>query len=144
MNADDLLRHYEKTADSPDAVGRMRRFVLELAVRGKLVPQEASDEPAQHLLARIATERARKVAAGELRLSKAREIDPPEQPFELPESWVWAALGHVFMYDAGAKCEPSALDPKLWLLELEDVEKDTGRLVARLRVCERESQSTKS
>ncbi len=144
MNADELMLHYERVADSPHAVGRLRTFVLELAVRGKLVPQDASDESAQRLLARMATERARKVAAGQLRLGKAQEIDAPECPFELPESWAWAALGNVFVYDAGAKCEPTALDPKLWLVELEDVEKDTGRLLARLRVCDRESQSTKS
>lgn len=144
MNAEELLRHYDKVADSPDAVGRMRRFVLELAVRGKLVPQDPTDEPARDLLARMATERARGVAAGEFRPSKAQEVDASNPPFELPESWVWAALGRVFVYDAGAKCDPSALDPQLLLVELEDVEKDTGRLRTRLRVRDRESQSTKS
>ena len=46
MNADRLLEHYERIADAPDAVGRLRRFVLDLAVRGKLVPQDPADEPA--------------------------------------------------------------------------------------------------
>ena len=57
MNAERLLAHYEKIADAPDAIARLRRFVLDLAVRGKLVPQEADDEPASELLKRIARER---------------------------------------------------------------------------------------
>ena len=46
MNADRLLAHYERIADAPDAVPRLRRFVLDLAVRGKLVEQDPNDEPA--------------------------------------------------------------------------------------------------
>ena len=49
-----------------------------------------------------------------------------------------------FLYDAGTKREPTVLDQKQWLLELADIEKDTGRLLVRTRVCERESRSTKS
>ena len=65
-------------------------------------------------------------------------------PFKVPASWEWAAIGDVFLYDAGTKREPTVLDQKQWLLELEDIEKDTGRLLVRTRVCERESRSTKS
>ena len=46
MNADRLLAHYEEIADAPEAIPRLRRFILELAVRGKLVPQDSNDEPA--------------------------------------------------------------------------------------------------
>jgi type I restriction enzyme S subunit len=59
MNADRLLAHYEKIADAPDAIARLRRFILDLAVRGKLVPQDANDEPASELLKRIAKVKAR-------------------------------------------------------------------------------------
>jgi len=58
MNADRLLAHYERIADAPDAVARLRRFVLDLAVRGKLVPQDPGDEPAAELLKRITAEEA--------------------------------------------------------------------------------------
>ena len=57
MNAERLLKHYEKIADTPDAIARLRRFSLDLSVRGKLVPQDASDEPATELLERIAKEK---------------------------------------------------------------------------------------
>ena len=46
MNADRLLTRYERIADAPDAVPRLRRFILDLAVRGKLVEQDPADEPA--------------------------------------------------------------------------------------------------
>ena len=50
MSPDSLLAHYDRIADAPDAVSRLRRFVLDLAVRGKLVAQEPGDEPAHELL----------------------------------------------------------------------------------------------
>jgi len=57
MNAKRLLAHYNRIADAPDAVARLRRFILDLAVRGKLVPQDPKDEPASVLLERIQAER---------------------------------------------------------------------------------------
>src|SRR5690606_32322005 len=86
-----LLALYEKVAESPDAVPRLRRFVLDLAVRGKLVPQEAGDEPASELLKRIAAEKARLVKAGEIRKPKAL---PPvdDEPFDLPSNWRWVRI----------------------------------------------------
>jgi type I restriction enzyme, S subunit len=59
MNAERLLKHYECIADTPDAIARLRRFILGLAVRGKLVAQDPGDEPAAELLKRITAEKAR-------------------------------------------------------------------------------------
>ena len=59
MNAERLLAQYEHIADAPDATPRLRRFVLDLAVRGKLVLQDPNDEPASELLKRVAKEKAR-------------------------------------------------------------------------------------
>jgi len=56
MNAERLLAHYHEIADAPHAIARLRRFILDLAVRGKLVPQAQNDEPASELLKRIAKE----------------------------------------------------------------------------------------
>ena len=53
MNADRLLALYEQVAEAPDAVPRLRRFLLDLAVRGKLVAQDGGDEPASELLKRL-------------------------------------------------------------------------------------------
>ena len=85
MNAERLLAHYERIADAPDAIPRLRRFILDLAVRGKLVPQDPKDEPASELLKRIAAEKARLVKAGEIKKPKALlPISRTSSPFDLP------------------------------------------------------------
>ena len=85
MNAERLLAHYERIADAPDAIARLRRFILDLAVRGKLVPQDPNDEPASELLKRIAAEKARLVKAGEIRKPKPlRSTIEMRPPFDLP------------------------------------------------------------
>ena len=142
MNADRLLTYYERIADAPDAIVRLRRFILDLAVRGKLVEQDPNDEPASKLLKRIASEKARSVKARKIKKSKAKQVNMSDAPFELPKPWKWAALGDLFLYDAGIKREPKTLNQELWLLELEDVEKDSGRLLVRNTASERESKST--
>ena len=96
MNAERLLAHYEKIADAPDAIALLRRFILDLAVRGKLVPQEAGDDPAAEMLKRIANEKARLVKAGEIRKPKPSEpIRDDELPIKLPRNWAWARLSEI-------------------------------------------------
>ena len=109
MNADRLLAYYERIADAPDAIARLRRFILDLAVRGKLVPQDPNDEPASELLERIVAERARLVKAGEIR--KPRDIDGGENVialFESPKCWRWVRLDAVGAIIGGGT--PSAGD----------------------------------
>lgn len=94
MNAERLLQHYEMIADAPDAIARLRRFILDLAVRGKLVPQDPADEPASELLKRIAAEKERLVKAGEIRKPKIlAPVDKP--PFAVPHSWQWVRIRQV-------------------------------------------------
>ena len=144
MNSDRLFALYDRVADAPDAVSRLRRFVLDLAVRGKLVEQDPADEPASELLRRIAAEKARRVNVGRTGRKKAVHPEMAPPPFNLPRTWRWASLGAVFQYDAGTQCDPKALDSSGWLLELQDIEKGTGRLLDRVRTSERKSKSTKS
>lgn len=94
MNAERLLALYEGVADAPDAIARLKRFVLDLAVRGRLVPQDPNDEPASELLKRIAAEKARLVQAGEIGKPKALPtID--DEPFDIPANWVWSQLAEI-------------------------------------------------
>jgi type I restriction enzyme S subunit len=75
-------------------IKKLRELILELAVRGKLVPQDVNDEPALILLERIATEKAQLVKDKEIKKPKALpEIGEDEKPFELPVGWVWSRLG---------------------------------------------------
>jgi type I restriction enzyme S subunit len=96
MNAERLLAHYERIADAPDAIARLRSFVLDLAVRGKLVPQDPNDKPASELLKRIAKEKARREKTGTLREQKPLpQISAEDIDFELSRGWQWARLGDV-------------------------------------------------
>ena len=145
MNAERLLALYERVAEAPDAIARLRRFILDLAVRGKLVPQDAQDEPASELLKRIAKEKARLAKAGQIRRQPTLEsITDSASMHPLPRTWAWVRVGDIFDYDAGTKRDPKELDPARWLLELEDIEKDTSRISQRFRVNDRDSLSTKS
>ena len=96
MNADRLLAHYERIADTPDDIPRLRRFILDLAVRSKLVDQNPNDEPASELLKRIATEKARLMKAGELRKWKnSPDLSRVELPFPLPPKWNWSRISEI-------------------------------------------------
>ena len=66
MNPTQLLAHFEKISDAPDAIPRLRRFILDLAVRGRLVPQSTKDEPASKLLKVIVAEKTRLAKTGEI------------------------------------------------------------------------------
>jgi type I restriction enzyme S subunit len=94
MNADRLLAHYDRVADAPDAMPRLRKFILDLAVRGKLVPQDPNDEAASELLQRIAAERARRPNAMRTRGSNGRPA-AEEPPFEIPSNWQWSQIAEI-------------------------------------------------
>ncbi len=113
MNADQLLAHYEKVADAPDAVQRLRRFVLDLAVRGKLVEQDPKDGSASGLLKRIAVEKLRLVKTGEIRNKPdLPEVSRDDVPHYLPSSWRWVRFGNIVDFSAGRT--PSRNDTSFW------------------------------
>ena len=95
-----LSEHLPLLATAPDGIQKLRGLILELAVRGKLVPQDRNDEPASELLKRIAKERARLEAAGSLKKSKAMPVVGEEEKlFDTPIGWEWARLatiGNIF------------------------------------------------
>jgi len=107
MNAERLLKHYETIADAPDAIARLRRFILDLAVRGKLVPQAPNDEPASELLKRIAKEKARLVAEGGFNSLEPIDCEgATTEPFELPSTWAWCLLDDIAGIARGGSPRP--------------------------------------
>lgn len=83
-------------------IKKLRELILELAVRGKLVPQDPSDEPASVLLERIAAEKAKLIKEGKVKKSKPLpEIGEDEKPFELPQGWEWVRLGDLIRVTSG-------------------------------------------
>ena len=75
----------------------LRQKILDLAIRGKLVPQAPSDEPASELLKRINAEKAVLVKSGKIKKEKPLPpISKDEIPFDIPGSWTWVRLGKLF------------------------------------------------
>jgi type I restriction enzyme S subunit len=86
--------HFGLLYDAPETVAELRQAVLQLAVRGKLVPQDASDEPASVLLERIEAEKQRLFEEG--KISKPKSLPPISEddvPFAVPQGWVWVRMG---------------------------------------------------
>ena len=99
MNPAQLLAHFDRISEAPDAIPRLRRFILDLAVRGKLVEQDPKDEPASELLKRIQAEKERLVKEGEIREQKpCSQVEPDEIPFECRCSWDLVRLGEAAQY----------------------------------------------
>lgn len=83
-------------------IKKLRELILELAVRGKLVPQDPNDEPASELLKRIAAEKAELVKQGKIKKQKPLpEISEEEKLFELPEGWEWVRFGNIYEMEYG-------------------------------------------
>ncbi|BCR31245.1 restriction endonuclease subunit S [Aeromonas caviae] len=92
-------------------IKKLRELILELAVRGKLVPQDPSDEPASVLLERVAAEKTRLVKEGKIKKPKTLpKISEEEKPFGLPEGWEWVTLGSL-----GVITSSSRVNKKDWV-----------------------------
>jgi type I restriction enzyme, S subunit len=103
-----FIGHLPRLTARPDQIKQLRETILNLAVRGKLVPQDPKAEPAFKLLNRIQAEKARLVKAGEIRAQVAQAaIQPDETPFALPKGWVWTRLGEVIHLVSGQHLQPS-------------------------------------
>ena len=95
MNPDRLLMLFERVAEAPDAVDCLRRFILDLAVRGKLVAQDPADEPASELMKRVAGEKTQLMEKGLIQKRRAWSSFDDEEPFKLPSGWRWVRLGDM-------------------------------------------------
>jgi type I restriction enzyme S subunit len=91
-----VLQHFDDLLATPEEVEQFGQTILQLAVQGKLLPQNPQDEPASELLKRIKTEKERLIEGGKI---PERDPLPPirenEKPFELPKGWEWARLGEL-------------------------------------------------
>jgi type I restriction enzyme, S subunit len=94
MNPELLLAHFNRISKSPEAVPRLRKFILELAVRGKLVEQDSTEEPASELMRTIQAEKARLMREGEIKkLESFEPVTANDVPFPIPRSWEVIRMG---------------------------------------------------
>jgi len=86
----------------PTGIYKLRELILELAVRGKLVPQDPEDETAYKLLHHIEGEKARLYKEGKIKKpKKLPAIAEEEKPFDLPRNWAWFRLGSLISFEYG-------------------------------------------
>jgi type I restriction enzyme S subunit len=103
MELETFFEQFELLADAPNGVQKLRELILQLAVQGKLVPQDPNDEPASVLLERIEAEKKRLVKEGKIGKSqKLPLVDIDEIAYQLPKVWQWARLDQIIvLMDAG-------------------------------------------
>ena len=143
---------------------QLKNSILQMAVQGKLVPQDPNDEPASVLLERIRVEKEQLIKEGKIKKEKNPSVifrgadnlpyekigknEPvciaDEVPFDIPESWEWVRLGTISTYaETKKKINAQDADPNLWGLDLEDIEKG-GQLISQKTVGERKAVGDKT
>ena len=143
---------------------QLRKSILQQAIQGKLVPQDPNDEPASVLLERIREEKARLVEEKKIKKEKnpsvifrgednsyyekftlsgeVKCIDE-EIPFEIPNGWEWCRLGNIVDFSTNLSVKSNVIPPDAWLLDLEDIEKETGKILQKKRYIDVISKSDK-
>ena len=93
---DFIQQHFGELYTVKENVAELRKAILQLAVMGRLVPQDPNDPPASELLKEIEAEKQRLVKAGKIKQPKLLPpIKPEEVPYELPQGWEWVRLGEI-------------------------------------------------
>ncbi|HDY7774900.1 TPA: restriction endonuclease subunit S [Vibrio vulnificus] len=142
-DADELMQnwariseHFDTLFTTEESIDQLKQTTLQLAVMGKLVPQDPSDEPAAELLKRIAEKKAQLVK--EKKIKKQKELPPiseDEKPFELPNGWEWCRLPDLGELARGKSKHRPRNDPKLYengnipLVQTGDVARANGTIL---------------
>ncbi|HGS4682660.1 TPA: restriction endonuclease subunit S [Vibrio parahaemolyticus] len=142
-DADELMQnwariseHFDTLFTTEESIDQLKQTILQLAVMGKLVPQDPNDEPASELLKRIAEEKAQLVKEKKIKKQKALPpIAEDEKPFELPNGWEWCRLPDLGELARGKSKHRPRNDPKLYengnipLVQTGDVARANGTIL---------------
>ena len=143
-------------------ISQTKSKILDLAIRGKLVPQAPEDEPASKLLERIREEKEELIKQGKIKRDKKESIifKGEDNSYyqrtgnlleciadwnldDIPDNWVLCCLGEVCDYGHCISIDSKELSDNAWVLDLEDIEKDSGKIIKKVRKAVRDSSSTK-
>lgn len=149
-------------ADINELVSKAKSKILDLAIRGKLVPQDPNDEPASVLLERIRAEKEELIKQGKIKRDKKESVifkgddnsyylrtGGVEESLEdwrfddLPETWKICCLWELCDYGDCINVNTEDIAEDAWILDLEDIEKDTGTVLKKVTKAQRNSVSTK-
>ncbi|ELW7389303.1 restriction endonuclease subunit S [Yersinia enterocolitica] len=108
-----ISQHFDTLFTTEASIDALKQTILQLAVMGKLVPQDPNDEPASELLKRIEQEKAQLVKEGKIKKQKPLPlVCDQEMPFELPKGWEWVRLGDIGTISGGGT--PSKNNEEYW------------------------------
>lgn len=145
MDAKRFLAKFRHIASAPAGVQRLRGLILQLAISGDLTDRIVDDTVASALFAANIDEQEQLIAEGHLKpLHAPKKMTEGDQPWRLPDGWMWCRLGEVTSYGHALKAEFEDVDDQTWVLELEDIEKSTSRLLHRVLARDRKFKSTKN
>ena len=160
---DQLIGLISKEKDElTDTVSKTKSKILDLAIRGQLVPQDPNDETASVLLEHIRAEKEKLIKQGKIKRDKKESIifkcednsyylqsgelveSLSEWGFEeLPDTWSICCLGEICDYGNCINVDSANIDDSAWILDLEDIEKETGIVLKKIRKAKRNAASTK-
>ena len=162
-NALAMIERIENTElDITNLIKSTKSKILDLAIRGKLVPQDPNDEPASVLLERIRAEKEGLIKQGKIKRDKKESVifrgednsyylrtgelveSLEDWDFEeLPDGWSVCCLGELCDYGNCTNIDTADIADSAWILDLEDIEKDSGIVLQKVRQGERNAESTK-
>ena len=127
----------------PNGIYRLRNLVLDLAVSGLLTEQQKEDGSAEGLYEEIQNAKD-KTVVGKKKPKQLTQLDTNEIPFSIPVGWKWTKLGQISNYGSPKKISPKNIEEGTLVVELEDIEKDSGKLIQKRYFPDREVKSDRS
>ena len=123
----------------------LKNSILQLAIQGKLVEQRPEEGTAEELFAQIQQEKQRLIAEKKIKKEKPLpEITEDEKPFDIPESWKWVRFGDISTYNhRKEKISANEITEDMWSLDLEDIEKESGKIINICKASQRKISGDK-
>ena len=123
----------------------LKNSILQLAIQGKLVEQRSEEGTAEELFAQIQAEKQQLIHEKKIKKEKPLpEITEDEKPFDIPESWKWVRFGNISTYNyRKEKVSANEITEDMWSLDLEDIEKESGKIVNICKALERKISGDK-
>lgn len=145
-----LVERYEKAWTRLEELNKkfpldMQKAILGQAIQGKLVEQRAEEGTGEELYKAIQAEKQELIQEGKFKNQKALpEITEEEIPFEIPETWKWVKLGEISTYSqTKKKINVAEIDTPMWSLDLEDIEKESRKIIRRVMTNDRKISGEK-
>ena len=123
----------------------LKNSILQLAIQGTLVEQRPEEGTAEELFAQIQQEKQRLIEEKKIKKEKPlSEITDDEKPFDIPESWKWVRFGDISTYNhRKEKISANEITEDMWSLDLEDIEKESGKIINICKASQRKISGDK-